>query len=113
MYLFIYFKGPPPRCIGGPYNDVQYVLIIFTFIVLVIASLLFHYSFYSKNSKILFIFNYIKQNNINYYIKQIGTSMETFFFSSILVISAFFIIISNTFWINPMSMLFQIFFIVH
>ncbi|RNA26908.1 hypothetical protein BpHYR1_023704 [Brachionus plicatilis] len=63
-------------CLDGAWNTVQYTLVILNFVVLVVATLLFHFSFY-------------------------GTVPETFFLVLTLVLSLVLIVVSLIFWINP------------
>ena len=41
-------------CIEGSYNTAQYVLIVLTFAILVIATLLFYYPFYGNKIMLYF-----------------------------------------------------------
>lgn len=69
-------QAPKVWCIDGNYNTAQFVLIILCNAIILIATLLFHYSFH-------------------------GSLVETFFLALMLIISVFCLMTSVIFWINP------------
>ncbi len=61
---------------GPAYNTAQYALLLFANLILIVCTLLFHYSFH-------------------------GSLVETFFLASVIITSLFCLITSVIFWINP------------